>query len=299
MNLKLLPKSLRTAHNQIVLCGLLVGLWYLPNWLWVVLHDASQGAAFPLIVLAAAYFAAQELWRKRNKLAKLIAPVKYRSIGHILILTGVAFFPFCSFAYWSQTLLWFLVSIVWLLVLVGIALSSWGLDFFKKYPRLTYLILLSVNPRSNFFLVHLWRFLTPHNMLERFMAWSGSLVLQTIGQPATSTDIYISLPTGGVKVGWGCNGFDMALTMAATSLLLGVIIKQSWWQTVGLVILGIALALVLNVPRIVLLTLAAVFWGDESFEFWHGAWGGQIFSGVLFTAYYYLAMIIYPRSYSL
>ena len=42
--------------------------------------------------------------------------------------------------------------------------------------------------------------------------------------------------------------------------------------------IGIVLALAFNVPRIVLMTLAVVYWGKDAFEFWHGAWGGQIFS---------------------
>lgn len=289
MGQRLLRKSLRTAHNRIVLCGLLVGVWYLPIWLGHLLHGASQGVAFSLLVFAAAYLGLQELWHERNKLAKLTASVEHRRLGHILILTGAGLFPFCRFAVWSQALLWFLV-------LVGIALSSWGVGFFKKYPRPTFLILLSVHPGLNILIGYLvWRVLGSHNILERFMAWSGSLVLHAIGQPATSSDIHISLATGGVEIGWGCNGFDMAFTMAATGLLLGLILKQSWLQTLGLVIIGIALALVLNVPRIVLLTLAAVYWGEESFQFWHGPWGGQIFSSILFTIYYYLIKSIFSQ----
>lgn len=226
----------------------------------ILLHYTFQGVAFPLIVLAATYFAVQELWCDRNKFANLVAPIEQRRLGHVFILIGAGLFPFCRFAFWLQALLL-------LLVLVGIALSSWGLGFFKKYPRPTLLILLSVHPTPDILMRHLWIVLTPHNILERFMAWSGSLTLQVIGQPATSSDIYIYLSTGGVEIWWGCSGLDMAITLAATGLLLGLILKQSWLRTVGLVILGILLALVFNVPRIVLLTLAAVFWGKNHLNF--------------------------------
>lgn len=278
-------RKIRAAHNLIILCGLLVGLWYLSNWLGILINYTFQGASFPLIVGASAYLAVQELWHRRNKLARLIVSVQQRRIGHILILTGTILFPLCRFAVWSQALLW-------LLILAGIALSSWGLEFFKKYPRPIFLILLSTHPTPDIIAGQLWTIITPPNTLERFMAWMGSLALQSIGQPATATDIYIYLPTGGVEVGWGCSGFNMAFTIAVTGLLLGLTLKQSWLQTLGLVILGVALAFIFNVPRIMLLTLAAVFWGEKSFEFWHGAWGGQIFSTLLFTAYYYLIMSI-------
>lgn len=288
MNLRLLRKSLRTPHAQIVLCGLLVGLWYLPNWLGILLNYIFQGVAFPLIVFAASYFAVQELWCDRHKLTKLTATLKQQRLGHILILSGVVSSPFCGFAFWPQALLW-------LLILVGIALSSWGLGFFKKYPHPIFLILLSVHPTPDILIGQLWIALTPNYLLERLMAWSSSLALQAIGQPATSNDIYIFLPTGGVEIGWGCNGFDMALTIATFGLLVGLIFKQNWLQTLGLAIFGIALALIFNVPRIVLLTFAAVFWGEESFNFWHGTWGGQIFSTIIFTAYYYFIMSIYSQ----
>ena len=284
-------KSLRTAHNRIVLCGLLIGLWYLPNWLAIILDYTFQGVAFPLIVAASAYFAGQELWRERSKLTKLSATPKQRQLGQILILSGVGLFPFYHFAFWPQALLW-------LLILVGIALSSWGLGFFKKYPRPIFLILLSVHPTPDILIGQLWIALTPNHILERLMAWSGSLALQAIGQPATSTNISISLPTGGVLVGFGCSGFDMALTIATTSLLLGLILRQTWLRTVWLVIISIFLALFINIPRIVLLTFAAIFWGEELFTFWHSSWGGQIFSAILFTIYYYIMMSIFSQRFS-
>jgi len=58
----------------------------------------------------------------------------------------------------------------------------------------------------------------------------------------------------------------------------------------------VVLALIFNVPRIMLLAIAAVYWGETSFKFWHGPWGGQMFSGVLFTVYYYAVMGLANRT---
>jgi exosortase/archaeosortase family protein len=54
--------------------------------------------------------------------------------------------------------------------------------------------------------------------------------------------------------------------------------------------LGAVLAYVLNIPRIVLVTYAAVYWGPYWFNFWHHSWGAQIFVGAMFTVYYYIVM---------
>ncbi|KAB8320113.1 cyanoexosortase C [Tolypothrix campylonemoides VB511288] len=287
----LLRKSPRTAHNWIVLLGLVVGLWYLSTWLGIVLSLVVRGAAFAFLVFLATYLAIHELWQQRNHLAKLTAPIKQRRLGHIIILLSVCLFPFCRFSVLSQALLWFSI-------LVGIALSSWGVSFFKKYLHLTFLVLLGVHPTPNYFIESLSRSVNYHKSLEQLMAWSSSLSLQAIGQSATSTHNIIYLGTGAIQVEWGCTGTDMAITMAVTSLLLGLFFKQSWLQTVGLVILGITLAFVLNVPRIMLLALANSFWGKESFEFWHGAWGGQIFSTILFTIYYYVVKNIFSEHFT-
>ncbi|NEQ27842.1 MAG: cyanoexosortase C, partial [Microcoleus sp. SIO2G3] len=215
-------------------------------------------------------------------------PVEQRRLGHFVILTSVSLFPFCRFSVLSKALLWFSV-------LVGIALSSWGVSFFKKYPHPTFLILLSVHPTPNYFVDSLWRTVNYHKSLEQLVAWSSNVALQAIGQSSTSTHNIIYLGTRAIQVEWDCTGADMAITMAATSLLLGLIFKQSWLQTVGLVIVGILLALVVNLPRIMLLAFANSFWGKDAFDFWHGGWGGQIFSTILFTIYYYLMKGIFSE----
>ncbi|NJL38340.1 MAG: exosortase/archaeosortase family protein [Leptolyngbyaceae cyanobacterium SM1_4_3] len=55
------------------------------------------------------------------------------------------------------------------------------------------------------------------------------------------------------------------------------------------------MALVLNIPRITLVTLASVYWGQYWFDFWHGSWGSQIFMSVVFTIYYYIIMGVAKR----
>ena len=122
------------------------------------------------------------------------------------------------------------------------------------------------------------------------MAQVSSAAMRTLGFPAVQEGVYITFPTGAVEVGWGCNGLDMALSVAATGFIMGVLYKQKPLQMVTLIIIAAFISLLFNIPRLILVTIAHVYWGPWWFEFWHGFWGGQIFVGVLLTVYYYVMM---------
>ncbi|NJL19695.1 MAG: cyanoexosortase C, partial [Leptolyngbyaceae cyanobacterium SM1_3_5] len=181
--------------------------------------------------------------------------------------------------------------VVWLQAFAGIALSSWGGAVFGRYPIPVFLIVLGLFPEPTAVGVTLWKTFTPPHMLESLMAWSGTIGLNAIGQPAKLLDaVSIWLPGGAVRVDWGCSGFDMATLLAVASLVVGLAIRESIAKVALMVVIGIALALVANVPRIMLLAMSEAYWGDRAFEFWHGPWGGQIFASIMFTIYYYIVM---------
>jgi len=286
---RLIRQAAKTNHGRIVLAGLFVGLCYFPVWLVDLTARAGSGSTGLLQITGVLGVASNDLWRQRQQLYRLHACEEDRFLGHILILCGVVIFPFCRFALWSQ-------AIVWLLVLVGIAFSSWGMDFFKQFRLVTLLIPLSVYPRPGVTARIVWETVTPPKLLENFMAWGGSWGLRAIGQTAAvEGGRFIQMPGGAVEVSWGCNGFGMAFAVAITGLLLGLLYKRSLIETFTLVAAGIFLALALNIPRIMLVTIAAVYWGKYWFDFWHGSWGAQIFVSVLFTIYYYSAMSLIKR----
>jgi exosortase/archaeosortase family protein len=133
-------------------------------------------------------------------------------------------------------------------------------------------------------------------MLEQIMAWLGAIQLNLIGFKAIAQGLYVKLPEGAVMVGAGCSGFDMAYTLMGCSFLFGRFMNVSWRRIGVLIAVGWGLAMICNMPRIALLAIASVYWGKASFEFWHGPIGGQIFSAVMFTVYYYVAMwLVEPR----
>ena len=152
----------------------------------------------------------------------------------------------------------------------------------------TFFIGLTVYPRIGLISRFVWELFTPYQGLEKAMAWGATLAMRGIGFPAVREGIHITFPEGAVEVGWGCNGLDMAITLAAAGLFMGILYKQPRNQMIVLISVAVLVAFLANIPRLMLVTIASVYWGPEWFDFWHGFWGGQIFSGVLFTLYYYV-----------
>ncbi len=272
----------QTTHNRILCCGLLVGLCYLPVWSSILLKGMLSGSDVAFLNVGFLSFTLYTFWQHRQQLAEFSATEEERFVGHFLVLGGMA-----TFFFGGSSSLQALVSII---VLLGMAYSHWGVACFSKYPLAIFLLLISLYPDLNFLFNAIWLTLTPPNLLENWMAWLGSLVLQGMGQAAVAQGPYLSLPTGSVQVASGCSGLMMAITIAGGSFLMGLFMQQRRLTILRWMAIGIVLALVFNVPRIVILTFASVYWGKASFEFWHGPWGGQIFSSLLFTVYYYMIM---------
>lgn len=280
----LLQQGLKTNHGRLVIVGLFVGLVFWPFWLYDILKGTLHGAA-SLLLLSAFCLGLYQLWVQRSHLNKLRVSIDDRWLGHLIIIVGICAAPFCAFSEWSQ-------KVVWLMILFGIAVSSWGFLFFSKHPASVFLIVAGLFPQPTTVGKAVWDVFTPPEMLERFMAWLGTIGLNLIGQKATVEQAIISLPAGSVLVDWGCSGYDLACIAAVASLLMALFFKQSFMRSVLIVLLGIVLALIANVPRIMLMSMASAYWGQDSFEFWHGFWGGQIFLSILFTVHYYAVMAI-------
>lgn len=278
----LIQIGLKTGHNRIIAAGLIVALCYVPLWIIDALLASLKGMPSILTMLSIA-LGLQMLWSQRKQLANREVIESDRLIGYLLILGGVLITPFCFALEWTQRL-------QLMVILAGIACSCWGASFFQRYPLPTFLLIAGLFPEP-FRVAHaLWITFTPPQILERFMAWSGALGLKLVGIPAASINTVISMPSGAVDVQWRCNGSDMALTIAFASLLLGLFLKQNLPKTMMIIVIGVVLALISNIPRIMLLAMSEAYWGKATFDFWHGVWGGQIFSTAMFTIYYYVVM---------
>ncbi len=278
-----IQNSIKTFHGSLVLIGLTIGLCYLPIWLGYLIPQALRGKVGGVLIACMLLLAGIELWQHRQHFKRLTASKENRLIGHLLIILGTLLFPWCRFAIWPQAL-------IWLTILFGITLSKWGAGVFVRFPLPSFFIALTVYPRIGIISRFIWELLTPAQWLERTMAWTATIALQWIGFPATQSGMLINFPEGAVEVGWGCNGLDMAITMAAVGLFLGIFYKQQPAETMVSMLVAAVLALLFNIPRLMLVAVAYVYWGEGWFKFWHGFWGGQIFVGILLTIYYYALM---------
>ena len=284
-----LRSATKTTRNRMVALGLLVGLFYLPSWLGYLVPRAFQGKIGWFLISSLLAMAGLELWSNRKRWMSLNASEEDRWLGYTLIVASVAAFPFCRFALWSQAL-------VWLVALIGITICVWGLRFFFMFKMPAFFVGLTVYPRVGLISRGIWDFLTPDLFLERMMAIAGGAAMRQIGFTAIPRGEFILFPEGAVEVGWGCNGLDMAITVALAALLLGLLYNQDRNQMVALISCAVVVSLLANIPRLMLVSIAYVYWGPTWYNFWHGFWGGQIFSGILFTGYYYVAIALINRS---
>ncbi len=281
--------GVKTSHNRMVALALFIVGCYIPLWLAKLAFGLMHGSG-SILMAAAVCLGLYRLWQQRQELSHMEASEGDRWLGYFLIGVCLLLMPLGFTTLWIQ-------RIVWMAAFAGIALSTWGAGVFGRYPIPTFLIVLGLFPEPTAVGKTLWDTFTPPQMLERLMAWSGTAGLRAIGQPATLVGpVLIALPGGVVEVAWGCSGFDMATVLAIASLVVGLALRESMPKVTLMVIVGIALALIANIPRIMLLAMSEAYWGKGAFEFWHGPWGGQIFAGVMFTIYYYIVMAIRNQS---
>ena len=284
-----LRAAIKTTHGCLVLAGLFVGLLYFPFWIQDLVIRSVGGSTGLVLITSTVLLGLAPLWKNRQKLVRLSAGEADQLLGHLLIVGGVVLFPFFRAELWSQAL-------IWLFILAGITLSTWGIAFLNQYPLTAFLMPLAVYTRPGIIAQGLWHFMVPPYLLENVMAATSTQFLQWMGQPAAvESGRFIIMPSTSVEVAWRCNGFNMAVAMAIMGLLLGIFFQRGWQRILGLMATGIVVGLLFNVPRVMLMVMAAAYWGDWWFDFWHGSWGAQIFVGVLFTAYYYVAMALIKR----
>ena len=280
-------RGTRSWHNRILSLGLCCVFVYASVRLIDVVFDSLKGAVGGLLV-ALAGVGLFQLWQQRQLLKGIQASEADRLLGYLLILSGVALYPFCLFAVWAQ-------AIACIVVLLGIACSQWGLSFFQQCFFSASLIAVGILPNTTLLLQAAYGVFMPPNALEIVMAWGGSIGLSAMGLSAVAQGSLIIMPAGSVRVAYGCNGLYMAATMAIASLVLGLFLKQGRGAIALMMVVGAALALVTNVPRIMLMAIASAYWDERWFHFWHDSWGGQIFVSGLLTIYYYIVMALVSR----
>jgi exosortase len=282
-------RMLQTTHGRVVLLGMVAIACYFPTWGRVTWQAVSKGGSDFLINGGLIGLALRDFWQQRSLISKMDAPPEDRWMGYAILGCGLAMIPMALNSVSFQALLA-------AMILGSLLLSQWGVAFFIRFPGSIVMLLFAFYPDIGYLANQVWRVLTPHLVLERMTAALASSGLQGIGFKAVAQGPLLSLPQGAVEVASGCSGFDMAFTLFAVGGLMGLYYRLKKRQTWAIMAVGVALALAMNIPRVMLLAIASIHWGKASFEFWHGPIGGQIFAAILFTIFHYLVMYVVNRS---
>jgi exosortase/archaeosortase family protein len=282
-----LQRGLSTSHGRVLACAVLFGFIYLPTWGAIVWSEILSGSSSPFLNLAFIGYGVTQFWQRRDELSRCTAETDDRILGYACLFFSIGLYVATGSSASAK-------AVLAMGALIGVLISTYGLSIFSKMGMAIALLVASLYP-SLIFISNVARQATTSNLLEQSMAHLGAIGLSLIGYRPSVSGEFLSLPEGAVQVGSGCSGFDMAFTLGFTGFLVGLFMKRDWKMTSLLVGSGIATSLVFNIPRIMVLAIASIHWGKQSFEFWHGPIGGQIFSCIMFTFYYYLSMWLIDR----
>jgi exosortase/archaeosortase family protein len=277
--------SLKSNHNRLVTLGLaLVGLVYLPIRL-VEFGTRAIHSSATLLMMGLAILGCYFLWRQWGQLRTLEASPEDRWIGQSLTVIAIALFPFAWATNWTPTI----ISVT---ILLGVAYSYWGVAFLRRSALGIFLVVAGLLPNPSALLKNILAALMPPLWLEHLSAHSGYWALRLMGQPVEIDGHFLKLAGTAVEVAWGCTPFNMAAQVVIAGWVAGLCFKLSRSRLTEIILWGLGLSWLTNMPRLAVLVLAKAYWGESSFNFWHDGWGGQIFMGSLFTVYYYLVMWI-------
>lgn len=222
-----------------VLCpvGLLAGFLLISFWeslsslahRWSNEPDYSHGFFVPA-------FSIFLLWRRRGLLAA--APTGGRWWG-VLLLMGSAGLRLAA-SYFSFTLL---EPFALLPTLAGVALLMGGWRALRwSWPAIAFLAFMI--PLPGFVAGQLG------GPLQRLATAGSTYLLQTCGVPATATGNVIWLTKGQIGVVEACNGLRMLITFFAITVGAALVMTNSIWEKLIVVISALGIGLFANVLRI-------------------------------------------------
>lgn len=177
----------------------------------------------------------------------------------------VRLFPLLAFAGWS-------------LMVRGWRLVPW-------WQTWVLVVTLSVPPRT----LPLLLASTMGLQIRTATAAIAAFSLHYLGFDVVQQGSLIQLPTGTVDVEFACTGAALLGLLLQVSVLLATITR--WRRLRPLVGWSIAIATLLSMIRVAI--MAAVAGNQTAFQFWHGPYGGQIFTLIALASLGYGGLATY------
>lgn len=232
----------------IALSMLLIGIVGAPTLaglvdVWSSRDDYSHGFLIPII---SAYL----IWHARGKLLERpLQPALLAGTG-ILILSGIAVVA----AQIGSMVTPGGVALVGMIV--GATLLIAGLEWTKRLAIPIGYLLFSVPILDAVIAPLHWPF-------QLLTAKMSTQALQWLGVPALLEGNYITIPEVTMEVATQCSGASLLIAVIAIGVPLAYLNLRLWWTRIGLLVLGIAVAIVANWMRVVVIGTYAHMGGTE------------------------------------
>lgn len=250
-------------NSKLCLFGITVGLTGLHLLLtWKLIGDVDR------LIISILFWGAILclVWRKRDDV-NLESGICSSFLG--LVLIGLILFK-------SISLFWFessFVRVMPLFITSSLCLLASGIKGLKQYWRELVITLLLCLPESS--LIELINeFFKITTLTTKFATFS----LWYLGLEVSRQGANVILPNGAVLVSTACTGTSTALLLLKLSVFFILMFHTDWKKKLSLLLGAIFIAFIISGIRIAI--LATVVSNHESFNYWHGSEGSQIFSTI-------------------
>ncbi|BAY16828.1 hypothetical protein NIES21_26620 [Anabaenopsis circularis NIES-21] len=147
--------------------------------------------------------------------------------------------------------------------------------FFASVPKVLIFALLNVKP------------------LSVLTAKLSTLILWYAGFEVYLQDVYINLPTGGIKVAENCAGIEWICHLLGLSVIGLLMFPPERKKRILVPIVAVIIAFIVNAVRVAILAVIAANQHQQAFKFWHVGDGSLIFgmiTVILFGLFYWFLL---------
>ncbi|MCC5638260.1 cyanoexosortase A [Nostoc sp. CHAB 5844] len=170
-------------------------------------------------------------------------------------------------------------------VALGLGLLASGLNRLKQYWQELVIIFFAGVPKV---LIFALLDITPLSVLT---AKFSTLILWYTGFEVYLQDVYINLPTGGIKVAQNCSGIEWICHLLGLSVIGLLMFPPEPKKRLFVPIVAVTIAFIVNGIRVAILAVIAD--KQQAFKFWHAGDGSLIFGMItvmIFGLFYWFLL---------
>ncbi|MBD2457832.1 cyanoexosortase A [Nostoc sp. FACHB-87] len=170
---------------------------------------------------------------------------------------------------------------------LGLSLLASGYQGLKQYWQELVIIFFAGVPKVLIFA------LIDIKPLSILTAKFSTLMLWYAGFEVALQDVYINLPTGGIKVAENCAGIEWICHLLGLAVIGLLMFPPERKKRIFVPIVAVIIAFIVNAVRVAILAVMAANQNQNSFKFWHVGDGSLIFgmiTVILFGIFYWFLL---------